>query len=147
MTLVERISDAIAWAEGYFVSGSRPQRNNNPGDLTQDLTGQAVGWDGPFVVYATAADGWDALELQVQKMLDGSSAIYDPSMSILQIAESYAPGPQSVTWAANVAARLGVAVDTTLESLLSEVGAGTVVSIGGVLFFVLLAVYAVRKGF
>ena len=33
--MISKIADAIAFAEGYFVSGSRPRRNNNPGDLDE----------------------------------------------------------------------------------------------------------------
>ena len=44
--VISKIADAIAFAEGYFVSGSRPHRNNNPGDLERDLTrqGRRMGW-------------------------------------------------------------------------------------------------------
>src|SRR5262245_45290140 len=70
---VRRISIAIATAEGFFVQGSRPNRNNNPGNLKEDLTGKSTGTDGPFVVYATTADGWEALDRQVQLMLNGGS--------------------------------------------------------------------------
>ena len=31
--LIEAIANAIATAEGFFVQGSLPERNNNPGDL------------------------------------------------------------------------------------------------------------------
>ena len=31
--LIEAIANAIATAEGFFVAGALPQRNNNPGDL------------------------------------------------------------------------------------------------------------------
>lgn len=33
MGLIEAIANAIASAEGFFVAGALPQRNNNPGDL------------------------------------------------------------------------------------------------------------------
>ena len=31
-SIVDKIAQAIAYAEGFFVTGSRPQRNHNPGD-------------------------------------------------------------------------------------------------------------------
>jgi hypothetical protein len=33
MGLIEAIANAIATAEGFFVDGALPQRDNNPGDL------------------------------------------------------------------------------------------------------------------
>jgi hypothetical protein len=113
--VISRIADAIAFAEGYFAAGSRPRRNNNPGDLERDLTGRAVGFDGPYVIYATAEDGREALERQVRLMFAGSH-IYKPSMTIAEVAQHYTATDQ-MTWARNVAARLGVRVDTRLEDL------------------------------
>jgi hypothetical protein len=113
--VISRIADAIAFAEGYFAAGSRPRRNNNPGDLERDLTGRAVGFDGPYVIYATAEDGHEALEHQVRLMFGGSH-IYKPSMTIAEIAQHYTATDQTI-WARNVAARLGVRVDTRLEDL------------------------------
>jgi hypothetical protein len=37
LTVISKIADAIAFAEGFYVPGSRPCRNNNPGDLERDL--------------------------------------------------------------------------------------------------------------
>jgi hypothetical protein len=113
--VISRLADAIAFAEGYFVSGSRPHRNNNPGDLERDLTGKGVAWDGPYVVYATPQDGRDALEHQVRLMFGGSH-IYKTSMTIHQVAMHYTATDQA-TWARNVAVYLGVTPDTKLAEL------------------------------
>ena len=113
--VISKIADAIAFAEGYFVSGSRPHRNNNPGDLERDLTGKGVGWDGPYVVYGTIQDGREALEHQVRLMFAGSR-IYRPSMTIAEVARHYT-ATQPEVWARNVAARLGVGVETRLEGI------------------------------
>ena len=113
--VISRIADAIAWAEGFFVPGSRPHRNNNPGDLERDVTGKRVGFDGPYVVYATFEDGWEALEHQVRLMF-GGSRIYKPSMTIAEVARHWtATNPEA--WAKNVAARLWVGVNTRLEDI------------------------------
>ena len=136
--LTDKLSDAIAYAEGFFVTGSRSQRNNNPGDLTVDLTGTGIGFDGAFVIYATAYDGWDALKKQVFRMIDGSSAFYNPSMSILEIAMTYT-STQQETWANNVASRLGVDIDATLNDLLDSpgtlIGGTAIVALLGLLYF------------
>jgi hypothetical protein len=135
--LTNALADAIAYAEGFYVSGSRAYRNNNPGDLTLDITGTGVGYDGPFVIYASAMDGWDALKRQIQKMIDGTSAIYDPSMSILDIASRYTTTEVNA-WANNVAMRLGVTIETTLNDLLST---STGTTIGGTVLMILLGLF------
>jgi len=113
--VISKIADAIAFAEGFFAAGSRPRRNNNPGDLERDLTGKSIGSDGPYVIYPTIQDGRDALELQVRLMFAGSH-IYKPSMTIAEIAHHYtATDPE--TWARNVAAHLGVKPETRLDEI------------------------------
>lgn len=111
--IVKRFANAIATAEGFFVNGSRPQRNNNPGDIMSN---------GQFVVYSTTEDGWSALYGQVYKMFYGGSAYYNPSMTISQVAYYYANGSGDPTgaanWANNVAGVMGVTPDTTLQTLM-----------------------------
>lgn len=111
--VVQRFSNAIATAEGFFVDGSRPQRNNNPGDI---MSG------GQFVVYSSIADGWAALYDQVYRMFYGGSVYYNPAMTISQVAYYYANGSGDPTgaanWANNVASYLGVTPDTTLNTLM-----------------------------
>lgn len=114
-SVVDKLAYAIALAEGFFVSGSRPQRNHNPGDLERDVTGRAVGRDGPYVVYASDNDGWDALKLQVGLMFGGSH-IYTPDMSIADVASHYTATDQTA-WASIVAGSLGVTPDTLLQDL------------------------------
>jgi hypothetical protein len=114
-TVISRIADAIAFAEGYFVSGSRPHRNNNPGDLERDLISKGSGWDGPYVIYATPQDGQQALIRQVRLMFEGSH-IYKPSMTIAEVARHYTATEPEI-WARNVASRLGVTVNTRLEDI------------------------------
>ena len=114
-TLVAKIADAIAFAEGFYVPGSRPCRNNNPGDLERDLTGKAIARDGPYMIYATAQDGWAALEHQVSLMFEGSH-VYQPSMTIAQVASLYT-ATDAGSWAVNVAKRLGVTVTTRLDQI------------------------------
>jgi len=109
-------AQAVATAEGFYVPGSRPARNHNPGDLTLDLTGAGVGWDGPFVIYATDADGFAALMVQIQKALDGTSSVYTPDMTIMQFATKYTATDQAA-WASTVAGYLGVTVDTPISEV------------------------------
>lgn len=110
---VQRIAQAIAYAEGFYRSGSRAARNHNPGDMTQDLIGKKVGTDGPFVVYSTDDDGWSNLYAQINMWLDGSSGKASPDSTISDISEFYTTTDQT-SWATNVANRLGVGLDTPI---------------------------------
>jgi hypothetical protein len=110
---VQKIAQAIAFAEGFYVTGSRPARNNNPGDMTQDLIGKSTGNDGPFVVYATVEDGWANLYAQIELWLYGGSSHASSQSTITQIAGFYTTTDQSA-WATNVANQLGVSIDTQI---------------------------------
>src|SRR5260370_23788760 len=114
--VISKMADWIAFAEGYNVPDSRPRRNNNPGDLEQDVTGKAIGHDGPYVVYASPQDGLDALKHQVRLMFKGSH-IYKPSMTIGDVACHYTTTDPEA-WARNVAGHLGVSIQSRLEDLL-----------------------------
>jgi hypothetical protein len=111
--IVKRFGDAIAEAEGYWISGSVPNRKNNPGDLKRN---------GVIAVFDTAEQGFQALYEQVYKMFYGGSRFYNPTMTIDQVAYLYADGKDdpvgAKNWAANVAGALGVTTDTKLEDLM-----------------------------
>jgi len=110
---VKRIAQAIATAEGFYVSGSRPQRNHNPGDMTADLIGKSVGHDGAFVVYETDDDGWNNLYHQINLWLNGSSSHATANSTITDLSQFYTTTDQTA-WATNVANSLGVSLDTTI---------------------------------
>lgn len=109
-------AQAIARQEGFGVPGARPTRNNNPGNLTGTMWSGRVD-DGGFAVFATAADGWDALFRQLQTIANGRSRVYSPDMTIATMATLYSPKPDPTTWAANVAAFAGFTPDTTLTTV------------------------------
>lgn len=113
---IDRIAEAIATAEGFFVKGSRSERNNNPGNLTLDFGFQTIGNDGPFPIFVNAAAGWSALKEQVRMMLDGTSHYYKPDMTIAEIAQAYTRTEQD-EWAANVARELGVSINTPINQV------------------------------
>lgn len=110
---VQKIAQAIAFAEGFYVSGSRPARNHNPGDMTQDLIGKKVGTDGAFVVYATDEDGWNNLYKQVTLWLEGGSSHATAESTITDLSSFYTTTDQAA-WATNVANKLGVSLDTPI---------------------------------
>jgi hypothetical protein len=82
------LADAIAHQEGYYVVGSLPQRNNNPGDLRHgnaevhpDNQPDSVG------SFPTPELGWAALNRQLR--IDGGR-----NWTMTQLINSYAPsGP------------------------------------------------------
>lgn len=57
---------AVAREEGFYKPGSRPNRNNNPGDLEfrgwEILYGGKKGNDPRFAVFSSTADGFHALQ-------------------------------------------------------------------------------------
>lgn len=114
-SVVNKIATAIATAEGFFVPGSRAARNHNPGNMTKDLTGKAVGRDGMFVIYKTDQDGWDNLRKQVW-LAFGGSMVYNSAMTILEFAKRYTATEQ-LDWAKNVASHLGVSINTKLSEV------------------------------
>lgn len=114
--VVQKIAQAIATAEGFYVAGSRPARDHNPGDMTQDLTGKSTGRDGIFVVYDNDQDGWDNLYAQIEKWLGGDSANANASSTISDISKFYTTTQQDI-WANNVASVLGVDPDTQIGNI------------------------------
>ena len=116
----QKLAQAIATAEGFYTAGSRAQRNNNPGDMTQDLIGKATGHDGAFVIYATPDDGWANLYAQINLWFSGGSNNADGSSTISQISSFYTtdvPAGAQANWASNVAGALGVGVDTPISQI------------------------------
>jgi hypothetical protein len=138
---IRLFSEGIALAEGFYVTGSRAQRNNNPGNLTVDTTGTSIGMDGMFVVYATAIDGWNALEQQVRLILTDASSIYNSDMTLREIGERYTTTDQ-LAWSMNVASKLGISIDTPVSTLLTTAATG--IGLGVLLVFGLLWYF--RKG-
>lgn len=116
-TVVQKIAQAIAKAEGFYVQGSVPQRAKNPGDL--ELGDRGYGTIDGKTVFPSTSQGWQALYAQVQSILDNSSAIYGPDWTIQDIANEYVNGRSDITsdsaaWANNVADSLGVTPDTQI---------------------------------
>ena len=123
---VQILAEAIAVAEGYYADGDHGGRSlpywlNNPGALKRPALGASMlpTWrEAGLVVFPTSTMGWAALRHQVRSMLTGASAIYEPSDTLLLVAEKYADG--DVNWAANVAGLLHVPPTITLEDLVSD---------------------------
>lgn len=119
---IELLAEAIANAEGFYRAGTVPQRGNNPGDLTTSFGFPVLGKlnSEGVLAFASVDDGWSALKSQVAAMLAGTSRIYNPGMTILQIAELYTGGDAAASWAQNVANYLGLSPQNTLMEYLAR---------------------------
>lgn len=120
---VTSIAEAIATAEGYYASGiydghSLPYKLNNPGDLKKPALGadSLPTWkDTGLIVFPSEEMGWAALRHQIELMLNGDSTVYDPSDTLLRVANKYADG--DLAWGRRVASALGIDPSTTLSDI------------------------------
>lgn len=122
---VDALAAAIAHAEGYYVPLSRPNRNNNPGDISDRNIGGVVasGVDsGGLSIFDTPQDGWTALYAKIRNILNGGSTVYSPSMSISDFAQTWTGGDNASNWAYNVSAYLiKSGYPNSVDSTLTEV--------------------------
>jgi hypothetical protein len=120
-SLITKVAEAIAVAEGYGKPGPT-QDCNNPGNLARGDVGcgciQTGGPHGASITkYKTPADGWAALTKQVSLMLRGASNVYTVNMSIAEVAEKWCG---DANWGFNVANCLKVTPTTTLLQLIAD---------------------------
>jgi hypothetical protein len=132
--LIDALAVGIARAEGYFVRGSLPNRNNNPGDL-RDTSGKLY----PkypkdrqgYVQFPDTATGWQALKNDLRIKLTGKSKTgFIPGWTFDQFADLWAstsPENQRRAWARTVASAVGNAfnmpaydVSTPIARVMSE---------------------------
>jgi len=90
---VSKLAEAIAHEEGFYVEGSLPQRNHNPGDLRHG-NGEVHPDNQPDAVgsFPDDATGWAALERQL--VLDSGPA---RGWNVQQLIYSYAPPSENNT--------------------------------------------------
>lgn len=109
------LAQAIAREEGWGIHGDLPTRQNNPGDL-RHAPGEMHAPANPNGIgsFATAAEGWDALERQL--MLYAERGMTIASM----ITDAYAPPTKnnSAQYVANVCAFLHCTSDTPVSTAL-----------------------------
>src|ERR1035437_499061 len=79
MATVTDLMNSIAQMEGWNVSGSIAQRNNNPGNLRSGVNqiGSENTVSGTFATFATPADGWAALQNQIDKQAGQGQTVRD----------------------------------------------------------------------
>lgn len=113
---IRQFAAAIARQEGFYVSGSIPQRANNPGDLKipnmPTLPGTSI------TQFPSADAGWNALYRQLHLILTGRSSFYNLDMTIADMGRVWTVTEQG-PWSTNVASFLGVSTDTRLWQVLA----------------------------
>ena len=99
---------AIALAEGANISGSVPDKLNNPGDISDGshLYGSETHSGSSVTKFPNKLCGWVWLYLKIQRIARGKSAVYKPDMTWNAIAMRYAG--DSMAWVNNVTKNLGV---------------------------------------
>ena len=116
---VQILASAIAKAEGFGKAGAIPSRYKNPGDLKAvrgyRYPGQVGVGKGGHVIFRSNAAGWNALEHQLYKIIEGTSRHYTVNMTLRQLGKRYAG---SSVWAKNVARTLRVGLDAQLWEIL-----------------------------
>jgi len=111
------IAQGIAKVEGWSISGSLAQRNNNPGNLRYVGQAGAVPGDGGFAYFSSPEDGWAALNRQIE--LDASRGL-----DLSSFMQKYAPsqdGNDPTSYAAMLANGLGVSPFAKLSDIISGV--------------------------
>jgi hypothetical protein len=117
-SVVERLAEAIAEFEGFYVKGTLAERNNNPGNLIWSpfMAGQRDG----FAYFNSKADGWKALKYQITLIFDGNSQYYQPMMSIQKFVDVWASTSSQEerdNYSEFIAERFGVGVWNKLNEL------------------------------
>jgi len=113
----QTLAAAIAKAEGFYQVGSLPRRLHNPGDLKGCCYFRQVGnAKGGWAKFRNDADGWAALNRQLEKIVLGESRCYSVNMTLREMGRKYAG---SRRWSDNISHNLGVTPETALFEILN----------------------------
>jgi hypothetical protein len=107
------VSTAIAKEEGFFTQGTRPQRNNNPGDIEFGFLTRKYGatkGDPRFAVFPSLDEGWNCLECLLRYDYKG--------LTISQAINKFAPGNENDTaqYIKNVCLWTGLTPETVIDA-------------------------------
>src|SRR5258708_2292977 len=111
------LSRGIARGEGAYVSGSLPQRSNNPGDLTKSFGFNTTGVANKegVLIFETMEDGWNALYSQIRLIFNSKSKVFSTNMTIWDFASMWTLGRAPQT--AGERASVGGWVTSVLQEL------------------------------
>jgi hypothetical protein len=109
------LATLIAQMEGWLVSGSLAQINNNPGNLRYVGQAGATGSYKGYATFSTPEAGWAALERQLQ--LDAASGD-----TLQKFINEYAPPSENDTsnYLQYLVSGLGVSASTPLSQILGQ---------------------------
>lgn len=116
--MVDRISRAIAYMEGFFAEGSRAAANKNPGNLR---TWGSRPVRGGYAVFPRAEDGWKALRTQIRRNITRGLTLREFFAGKPGIYPGYAPASDRNNpdqYARYVAGQTGIPVDKPLNQVL-----------------------------
>jgi hypothetical protein len=108
-----KLAQLIAQYEGFYVPGSLPQRDNNPGDLRHSPHSEHSGDPDAIGQIDTPQDGWEDLERQLQLYADRG-------MTLGQAIGEFAPPTENNTnaYLQFVCKGLGCSADTPVSQVL-----------------------------
>ena len=145
MMLVERLAEAIAHQEGFYLSEAyaqergltfptRAQRNANPGNIRVWKTGNGheyprsggyvdfTAWAAERPGAVAALEGWRVLRLLVWRYIEGRYT-HMQSPTLVEMFRVYSPsadGNEPEAYASAVGARLGIPTDVPLSKIQAE---------------------------
>ena len=125
---LQSFANAIATMEGYFVSGSVADRNNNPGNLRGGPNQSAVA--NGYGVYSDVSAGWSDLMAQINKNINRGLTLYeffagqrDANGQVIPGGyPGYAPSADSnnpLNYANFVGGKLGIPINQPIAAYLS----------------------------
>ena len=117
-------AEAIAVQEGFGPAGNLATICNNPGNLTQGDFGdtgvyRSAAGGIQLIVFASLADGWNALYRKLQATGASAHGSYSPAMTILEFVETYTgdhnlSDPALQNYAAAVASAVGASISSAV---------------------------------
>jgi hypothetical protein len=112
MATITDLANSIATMEGWNVSGSLAQRNNNPGNIRFVGQAGATLGEGGFAKFSSVNDGWNALSDLLNRRAN-------QGMTLKSLFYSYAPptdNNNTDAYISFVSKQTGVSPDTTLNA-------------------------------
>lgn len=120
-TNIQKWALSIQEHEGFYT-GSRSERNHNPGNIKYIGQKTATGKDKDgFAIFTTYQQGFDALCHQLTIACDGRSRVYRPDMTLYEFFAVYAPSSDNndpKSYAEKVAKDIGVLPTIQIRFLL-----------------------------
>jgi hypothetical protein len=121
-TTVDDLAQAIARFEGFLVSGSIAQRDNNPGNLRSG-PGQVGTDSGGYAIFPDVATGYAALDNQIQLNVNRGLTLNQFFAGEPGVYAGYAPSADSnnpAQYASTVAGWLAIDPNTPLTQVLED---------------------------